>query len=144
MAYTGDLTEGLATLLTLAGIGVYRPDGPAYTTDETGIYLLDMPDTPDRAICLTPYPVTDDVLADTTTGMQVRYRAGTDPLAALDLGDSIFDLLHNRRRYWCGEVRVTVSWRQSEALLGQDAHGRDERTSNYYLQTTRSFPNAYE
>lgn len=144
MAYTSDLTEGLATLLTLAGAGVYRRDGPPYTDDETGIFLLDMPDAPDRAICLTPYPVTDDVISDTTTGMQIRYRAGVDPLAGLDVGDQLFDLLHNRRHFWCGQVAVAVAWRQSEALLGQDAHGRPERTSNFYFQTTRSTPNTYE
>lgn len=144
MAYTADLAEGLAGLLTLTGLGVYRRDGPPYTADETGIFLLDMPDAPDRAICLTPYPVLDTGLSDTTTGVQIRYRAGVDPTAGLDLGEAIFDLLDNRRGYWLGETRVAVSWRQSSASIGQDVHGRPEFSSNFYLQTTRPTPNSYE
>lgn len=143
-SYTTDLAEGLAAELVQAGIGVYRPAGPAYTADETGIYLSSIPDGPDRAICLTPYPVTDDVVTDTITAIQVRYRAGTDPRQVMAVSDAVFDRLHNRRGYYLGPVRVAVSWRQSEAPLGQDVHGRDERTGNYYFQTTRAFPNAYE
>lgn len=144
MAYTADLAEGLAEMLTLAGIGVYRPTGPPYTADETGIFLLDMPDAPDRAICLTPYPVLDTGLSDTTSAVQIRYRAGTDPVVGLDLGEAVFDLLDNRRGYWLRDTRVAVSWRQSSAVLGEDVHNRPEFSSNFYFQTTRPTPNSYE
>jgi hypothetical protein len=129
VGYTSDLVLGLAELLALEGIGVVREDTP-YQPGETAIVQRSMPDAPDRAICLTPYPVDDDVT--------------TDPNDTLDLGDAILALLHNRRGYWLRSVRVAESWRVSEVLLGTDAHGRDERTSNFYFQTTRALPNSYE
>lgn len=143
-SYTTDLVEGAALLLVSAGLGVYRPAGPQYTADETGIVIASMPDGPDRVICLTPYTVDDDVTTDAITGLQVRMRAGTDPRDLMALSDGVFDLLHNRRGYELGQVYVAVSWRASEVLLGQDAHQRDERTSNFYLRTTRTSPHLYE
>lgn len=143
MGYSSDLLLGLAELLATAGVGIYHEDAP-YGPDDTAIFLRSMPDAPDRAICLTPYAVDDDVTTDAVTGVQVRCRAGVDPTAVLDLGDDALALLHNRRGYWLRSVFVAVSWRQSEVLLGQDAHGRDERTSNFYFRTTRPLPNAYE
>lgn len=144
MAYTGDLIDGIADLLQLANIAVYRPEGPAYTAAETGITISTMPDAPSRLICLTPYAVDDDVTTDAVTGLQVRMRAGTNPMDVLALSDAVFDVFHNRRGYSLGAVRVAVSWRQSEALLGSDSHGRPERTSNFYFRTTRPSPHAYE
>ena len=73
----------------------------------------------------------------TLTGVQIRMRAGTDPLALMDLRDDVRDLLHNRRGYWLRSVRVAVSWRQSEALLGQDAHGRDPDASGVAVSSWR-------
>jgi hypothetical protein len=143
VAYTSDLVLGLTDLLTDAGIGEYREDTP-YDTGDTAIVIRSMPDQPDRVICLTPYPVDDDVTTDTVTAVQVRIRAGVDPLGVLDLGDSVMGLLHNRRGYMLRTVRVAVSWRQSMVLLGEDAHGRDERVHNFYFQTTRALPNSYE
>lgn len=143
-SYTSDLVNSVGLLLAAASLGVYRPAGPAYTAAETGIVITSMPDAPDRAICLTPYAVDDDVTADAVTGLQIRMRAGADPLDVLALSDAVFDLLHNRRGYWLGQVCVAVSWRQSEALLGQDVHGRPERTSNFYFRTTRPSSNSYE
>ncbi|MGW5352203.1 minor capsid protein [Streptomyces sp. NPDC004031] len=143
MGYTSDLVLGLTDLLVDAGLGVYREDTP-YGPDDSAIVHRSMPDQPDRVICLTPYPVDDDVTTDAVTAVQIRVRAGTDPLAVLDLGDAVLALLHNRRGYALRSVRVAVSWRQSEVLLGEDAHGRDERTHNFYFQTTRPSPHAYE
>lgn len=143
MGYTADLLLGLVDELVTAGLGRYSETTPA-GPDDTLIVLRSMPDAPDRVICLTPYPVDDDVTTDTVTGVQVRCRAGVDPVDVLDLGDQVLALLHNRRGYQLRGVRVGVSWRQSEVLLGQDAHGRDERADNFYFRTTRPFPNAYE
>jgi hypothetical protein len=143
VGYTSDLILGLADLLDSEGVGTYSETTPPAPGD-TLIVLRSMPDAPDRAICLTPYQVDDDVTTDTVTGVQIRCRAGADPVDVLDLGDQVLALLHNRRGYQLRSVRVAVSWRQSEVLLGQDAHGRDERTSNFYFQTTRALPNSYE
>lgn len=137
MPYSSDLTTGLALLLSGAGLGTYRASG-AYTEDETGITVGVMPDRPERVICLSPYPVEDTNLTDAVTAVQVRTRAGRDPRPLLDLSDGLFDLLHNREHYDCGAVRVVLSWRQSEAWIGQDELGRTERSANYYLRTIRS------
>lgn len=143
MGYTSDLMGGLAQLLADNNLGVYRTS-PPYGATDVGIVFESMPDAPDFALCLTEYPVDDDVTTDAITAVQIRMRAGADPVALMDLRDGVRDLLHNRRGYSLGSVRVAVSWRQSETLLGQDAHGRNERTSNFYFQTTRPSPHAYE
>jgi hypothetical protein len=64
-------------------------------------------------------------------------RAGHDPTALNDLADDVFDLLHGREGFYLRTVRVGLAWRQSQALMGQDEHGRMELSANYYLRTTR-------
>lgn len=137
--YTSSLLDGIGGLLQEAAVGVYSPDiviGPS----ETGIFRGVVPDEPDRAIGLTAYPVEDTDLTDTITGVQFRMRAGRDPNAIDDLADTVFDLFHNRQHYDCGAVRVALSWRQSQAWIGQDTHGRMELTSNFYFRAVRSGP----
>lgn len=137
--YTSSLLDGIAGLLADAGVGVFRPDG-VVANPETGIFRGVMPDQPDRALGLTAYPVEDTDLTDAITGVQIRIRAGRDPDAIDDLADAVFDVLHNRRHYHLGSVRVVLSWRQSQAWIGQDALKRMELTSNFYFRTTRSGP----
>ncbi|MGW7198453.1 minor capsid protein [Streptomyces chryseus] len=143
MGYTSDLLGGLAALLDGASLATYRPSG-VYTAPETGITFSVMPDAPDRAMCLTSYVVKDSDLTDAITGVQIRMRAGRDPRAVADLADGLFDLLHNRRGLVLGGVHVALIWRQSQALMGQDANGRMELAANYYARTTRSAPHLYE
>jgi hypothetical protein len=137
MSYTSSLLDGIAGLLAEAGVGVFRPDGVVEET-ETGIFRAVMPDQPDRALGLTAYPVEDSEHTDAITGVQIRMRAGRDPDAIDDLADLVFDELHNRQHYACGGIHVALSWRQSQAWIGQDAHGRMELTSNFYFRTVRS------
>ncbi|MGY0023757.1 minor capsid protein [Streptomyces sp. YJ-C3] len=137
--YTSTLLDGIAVLLADAGAGVFRPDG-AIADEETGIYRAVIPAAPDRALGLTAYPVEDTHLTDATTGVQIRMRAGRDPDAVDDLADAVFNVLHGRENYDAGGVFVELSWRQSQAWIGQDEHGRMELTSNYYLRTTRPGP----
>ncbi|MFF8408978.1 minor capsid protein [Streptomyces omiyaensis] len=135
--YTSSLLDGLGVLIDGAGIAVWRPDGvigPA----ETGLYDAVVPPEPDRAIGMTAYPVEDTDLTDAITGVQFRLRAGRNPADVRDLADALFDLLHNRQHYRLGDIHVALSWRQSQAWIGQDDHGRMELTSNFYLRTTRS------
>jgi hypothetical protein len=110
------------------------PDGA------TGIVLGRLPDVPDRALGLTTYPVGDDDSTDSITGVQVRLRAGVNPLDVLALSDAVFGVLHNRRSWTARGVQVEVSWRNSEGWIGQDQQGRMERSANYYLRTVRSGP----
>ncbi|QJT04352.1 hypothetical protein G9272_32055 [Streptomyces asoensis] len=134
--YTSSLLDGIAGLLVGAGVGIFDPDGVIQDPD-TGIFRGVMPDGPERAIALTAYPVEDTDLTDAITGVQFRIRAGRDPDAIDDLADAVFDALHNRRHYSCGSVTVVLSWRQSQAWIGQDARGRMELTSNFYFRTDR-------
>lgn len=143
MSYTTALLDGLASLIAEAGLAVYKPDG-VYGAAETGVFFTVMPDEPDGVVCLTAYPVEDTDLTDTITGVQVRMRAGRDPRNVDDLADDVRDLLHNRRGDVLGGINVAVIWRQSQAPMGQDVHGRQEIAANYYLRATRPGPHLYE
>ncbi|MFI2033731.1 minor capsid protein [Streptomyces bottropensis] len=134
-----DLLLGVAELLDVENVGTYDPSG-ALPAGSTGIVLGKVPDGPDRVIGLTPYPVSDDDSKDSVTGMQARMRAGTDPVDIVQLADDVFTVLHNRRSYDARSVRVEISWRNSQAWIGQDTRGRMELVANYYFRTIRSGP----
>ena len=136
MKHTSQLLTGLAELMQEANLGVYRPDGTVKDY-ETGIFLHRMPEGPDKAYALTPYPVEDTGLTDVIDAVQIRMRAGMDPLEVSDMADAVRDLLHMRENTWFGELRASLIWRQSQAPMGQDTHGREELTSNYYVRSTR-------
>lgn len=135
--YTSSLLDGIAGLLAEAGVGVFRPDGVIEDPD-TGIFRGVMPDSPEQAIGLTAYPVEDNEHAEAITGVQMRMRAGRNPDALDDLADAVWDVLHNRQHYTAGGIHVALSWRQSQAWIGQDTQGRMELTSNFYFRTVRS------
>ncbi|MEU6279729.1 minor capsid protein [Streptomyces sp. NPDC047028] len=137
MSHDSDLLQGIAQLLDTAGVGVYDPDS-VLPADATGIVLGKVPDGPDRVLGLTPYPVADDDSTDSVTGVQARMRAGVNPLDVIALADAVFDALHNVRSYTAGGVWVEISWRNSQAWIGQDTSGRQELTANYYFRTVRS------
>lgn len=143
MGHTSSIVTGLAELLASAGLGVYRPDG-VYEADETGIFLHRLPESPDRAYAITPYPVEDTGLTDVTDGVQIRMRAGPDPIEVLDMADAVRDLLHMREDTVVGGVRLSLIWRQSQAPMGQDQHGREELTSNFYARSNRPSAHVYE
>jgi hypothetical protein len=142
VGYTSQLLTGLAALMEEAGLGVYRPDG-VIADGETGIFLHRLPEAPDRAYALTPYPVEDTGLTDVTDGIQVRMRAGPDPNDVSDMADAVRDLLHMREATLLGSVRVSLMWRRSQAPMGQDVHGREEISSNYYLRSNRPAPHVH-
>lgn len=137
MTYTNDLLNGIAALLDTEGVGVFRPDD-VIGADEVGLFRGVMPDEPDVAIAINDYPVDDDDTTNAITGVQFRMRAGRDPNAIAELADTVFDLLHSRRHYVVNGVHIELSWRQSQAWIGQDPQGRMELTSNYYFRAVRS------
>ncbi|MFJ7902374.1 minor capsid protein [Streptomyces sp. NPDC096198] len=140
MTYTVDLLDGLARLLDKHGVGIYRPDG-VYAPGETAITIAATPPSPDRVICLSAYPVTESsLLTDTTTGVQVRTRAGADPREVDALDDQVHALLHASGPHRFGAVPVQLVYRVSAAPLGADGSGRWERTSNYYARAHRAHP----
>lgn len=140
MTYTVDLLDGLARHLAEQGLGVYRPDG-VYAPGETAITIAATPPAPDRVICLSAYPVAESpVLTDTTTGIQVRTRASSDPCEVDALDDQVHALVHGSGPHTFGAVPVQLLYRVSAAPLGADKSGRWERTSNYYARAHRSAP----
>jgi hypothetical protein len=137
--WTSRLLTGLAEHLAANGVGVWHPDGSAYAAGETGILLRAIPTTPDRIITLAAYPVGGGTpgIADTTTGIQARFRGGTDPRDCDDLADAIHDLLDSATNLTLGGVRVVQLYRQSYASLGQDTNRRWEASHNYYVEAMR-------
>jgi len=55
----------------------------------------------------------------------------------VQLANDVFSVLHNRRDYQVRGVQVEISWRNSEAWIGQDTRGRLEKTANYYVRSVR-------
>ncbi|MFH8345014.1 minor capsid protein [Streptomyces sp. NPDC018045] len=138
MSYTVDLLDGLARLLDAADVGTYRPDG-VYAADETAITIAATPPAPDRVICLSAYPVEESTaLTDTTTGIQVRTRAGPDPREVDALDDQVLDVLHGSGPHHWGAAYVQLIYRNSAAPIGADSSGRAERSSNYYARAHRA------
>ncbi|MFE6408149.1 minor capsid protein [Streptomyces sp. NPDC057837] len=137
--HDADLLVGVAELLDAQNVGTYDED-TVLPAGGTGIRLGTVPDLPDRLIALTSYPVADDDSTDAVTAMQVRMRAGTDITGLVQLANDVFNVLHNRRDYQVRGVQVEVSWRNSQAWIGQDARGRMELVANYYFRTVRSGP----
>lgn len=138
--WTTNLLTGLAEILA-AGVedAAWRPDGPAYTSDEVGILMRSIPQQPDRVITLSPYPVASPVgMADVVQGVQIRCRGTVDPRVCEDLADEIFDLLDSASRLTLGGVAVVQIYRQSYTSLGQDGNGRWESSSNYYVEAMRA------
>ncbi|MFG2780828.1 minor capsid protein [Streptomyces prunicolor] len=135
--YTNSLLNGIAGLLDDAEVGVFDTTR-VITPDETGIFRGAMPDQPDRALVINDYPVDDNDTTNAITGVQFRMRAGRDPNAIGDMADAVFNAFHNRQHYECGGIHVSLSWRQSQAWIGQDTQGRMELTANFYFRTVRS------
>ncbi|GMA22285.1 hypothetical protein GCM10025864_44500 [Luteimicrobium album] len=140
MGWTTDLLEGVAQMLADAGVGVWRPDGPAYTASEVGIVVGRMPASPDQVLAITSYPVTSSALSDTVIGVQVRARGprGADPRPVNDLTDAVYEHLHGVEQLTFGGVYVAHAWRASLALLGADDAGREETSSNFYVTTAHA------
>lgn len=149
-AWTRTLLEGLAGLLDQAGVSYWLPDGVAEDSDgpiEPATFLIDLPATPDRVVCLTDYPVADDPgMADAIIGVQVRVRGGRDPLEASDTRDGVYSVFHGLRAVTFtpppgddGELVVIAQmYRQNATPIGPDGQGRNERVENYYVHVNRA------
>ena len=138
-AWTSQFLTGLAAELAASGIGVWRPNGPAYAAAETGITLRSIAASPDRLITLSPYRVGDNYpgLADFVQAVQIRMRGTRDPQVDADLGDAVFELLDSREHWTCGGIHVVYSQRRSDTSLGQDSNSRWESAHNYYFDVMR-------
>lgn len=137
MSWTVDLVTGVAEMLAAAEVGAWRPTG-TYVDGETAIVLGPPPQSPERAVALTSYPVSDDAeLSDVVVGLQVRFRGSRDPRDVDDLADAVYEVLHGARGLVLGGVHTAQIYRQSALPLGLDGNARPERADNYYLQAAR-------
>jgi hypothetical protein len=134
MGAAGDISNGIAAILTGAGIGVLNPSGVSQPAD-TAIVMKNVPVSPDRLVTITVVPLTDDVAVTQGQVMvQLRFRGVPNvPLDVDDLGDSVFPLFHGLRSTQMGSVYVVQCLRQQSVPLGHDAAKRWERADQFYL-----------
>ncbi|GAA3705380.1 hypothetical protein GCM10023081_46770 [Arthrobacter ginkgonis] len=138
MGFTRNLADGIGQHLSATGAIAYKTSG-TYLTSEVGLHLDQLPTTPDRAVGLTLYPVTDSGNTDSIVGAQFRIRGRANNRADVkDTGDAIFDALHDLQAVTLGGIPVVRVWRNSAASLGADSSNRQEETHNYYLELTRT------
>jgi hypothetical protein len=136
MGHTNDLLAGLGQLLATAGIVNLAGSGPSgvYVDRQTGFGTSNLPDQPDRFVCLTDYPVGDSPNQPLATiGVQVRTRAGDDPDEERDLRDAVYQTLQGRTNLDFGSCHVIQIRRISTAPLGKDASGRWSYAQAYYI-----------
>lgn len=94
----------------------------------------------DRAVGLTPYPVTDELTTGVSyLGVKVFIRTpnstGADP--AMDDQDTVYESLTSIRYDDIGGHTVAAATRDRSAPLGQDTVGRYLTVDTYYLITNR-------
>ncbi|GHH67624.1 hypothetical protein GCM10017673_14930 [Streptosporangium violaceochromogenes] len=136
MTWTRGLLTALAEHLHAAGVGVWRPVGPPYTSGETAIMLTRLPISPDRAIALAAYGADSDdpTTTDGVQGVQLRVRGTTDPTVVDDIADAAFDALQGWQFPAAG---ILLATRKLQAPLGTDGSGRWERADSYTLLVHR-------
>ncbi|NHI16864.1 phage tail terminator protein [Microbacterium excoecariae] len=118
-------------LVYLSGIPgwEWRPTGPAYTTDETGLFYGPIGDTPDRAIGVRVYATDDDrYLAQRRAQIRIRGRAHH-----LDDADTIAGIAHTALDGLSRVAGILSARRISMSPLGADGNSREERTENYLI-----------
>ena len=144
MSWSTDLLYGLAEHLDAAGAADWRPPPATYSAPYSGpaVFFRRLPDSPDAALALSVYvsaPGIGD--ADTTVGVQLLWRGGTDPTSVDGYSDAAWELLHEASGLVLGQpghrVYTTRIWRQSTAALSTDPSGRWLRSDNYYVIASR-------
>lgn len=133
MSPTSDLLTGLAQFLADQGVVTYRSDGSAYAASETGVVFGLMPQTPDRVVCLTDYPVNDDAANPwSQVRVQIRTRGvPNDPLDNAQLRDAVNTALQSKAALTFGSVTVAQALRISSIPMGIDDNRRFEYADNY-------------
>ena len=123
------LTIRLCEIVGAVPSYAWRPYGPAYASDEIGVFYGKIGDVPDRAVGIRVYNPIDepDLLS---RRVQLHIRGGRrQPFGADRIAGVLFAVLHERPR---GDGFVSIL-RTSAAPLGADINGREERTENYLI-----------
>lgn len=131
-----DALRGVAEHLATEGVGKWP--GP-YTAGDTAVVLKRLPATPDRALAITVYDVDLDVeLPNEGLMVQVVSRAPGLVDAVDDLADAVLAVMHGTHHATWGDLHVSRCVHISTAPLGADGNGREERSDNYRIITTRT------
>lgn len=126
--------EGWAQFLDAADIGVKWRSAGSYQAGEVGIGLMTFPTGLDKAVALTPYPLTDDpALSDSEIGIQIKVRsAGADPRDAWALDDAIANRLLGLYPFDLPSgISIVTLQRTASGSLGQDEKQRWTWSSSY-------------
>ena len=127
---------GFGQLLAAQGVGNWG----SFTSGQTGIVDGALPASPDNALALMSYGISDDPTnSDSVIGLQVSTRgAGQDPRPTARLTGKVYDQLHGLTNVVLpGGVFVVQCYRQSWASIGQDANSRWREVSNFYATVHR-------
>jgi hypothetical protein len=139
MSATNDMFDGLAAALVAAGVGVTVSGSAVFQPTDTAIVMETLPQTPDSAIAITIYPVSDDpTLSDSVAGIQIKARAaGPDPRAVNALTDAVFNAFQNMTMTLSTGICIQQIGRKSGVPLGMDDQMRRIRSENYYAKYWR-------
>ena len=130
------LCVGLLQRLDAADLATWL-DSQAYgdSYGQVAGYFGRMPDMPDRAIALTPYPVSADPGEPMSRiGVQVRTRwAGSSARHVRNFAGAVFGELHGLGPVTLSTgVQLSQCLHQSGASMGQDTVRRWSHVDNYY------------
>jgi hypothetical protein len=125
------LTTTICQLLADANGWAWRPDGPAYSPAEVGLYYGPVDTTPDRAVGVAVYAADDDL----STGLaerrvQVWHRgAKAHPGGADELAGATFSALQGIARI----SGIALARRFQIARMGTDGNARTQRADSYLI-----------
>lgn len=109
----------------------WRPDGPAYSQNEVGVYYGALAPHPDRAFGVRVYGGTGPAPAGVhVRRVQIRIRGARDRPDGADLLAEVSVLVLSSLTAHPGISGIT---RTSFGPLGADSNGREERTENYTI-----------
>lgn len=138
MSLTSDALRGVAQHLEDAGIGTWSTT-TAYVSTDTAVALKALPTTPDRAIAVSVIADLEVYSPQIVLRVQITTRESADkPSDAVDdLADDVIAVMHGVRNAWWGALWVSRCSHFSTAPLGADEAGRQERSDNFRIITTR-------
>jgi len=146
-SFTTQLIEGIAQLLAAdPDGGLSWQSSGVYADGETGIYVLAVPQSPDRIVSLSPAPMkASPTLSDSMFNLQTMSRStGQDPRDVFALDDAVQNvLLGNYPLTLATGVRIGSLQYIGGASGGQDDNNRWLWASRYQLSVHRPGPHRH-
>jgi hypothetical protein len=138
MSFLTDLRHAIAetTANESDGLITFKSSGK-YLSNEIGVYSTVLPETPDNAIAVTLYTVSDN-LPDGETVIACQFMFRSKSIATLDsIEDAIANVWTARLGGNLGNIKLVMAAWSSGASIGQDSNDRLARSVNYYLTVNR-------